>query len=44
MSQSSDASAAAVGSLGAWPSFLLLTGFTAVVIAAALIVLSARDV
>ncbi|MER7177194.1 ABC transporter permease subunit [Streptomyces mesophilus] len=42
--QTSDASAQAVGSLGAWPSLLLVAGYTAVLVLAAAGVLRRRDV
>ncbi|MDT0341820.1 ABC transporter permease subunit [Streptomyces litchfieldiae] len=42
--QSSDATAEAVGSLGAWPSLLLVTGYTALALLAAAALLRRRDV
>lgn len=41
--QSSDAAAETVGSLGAWPSLLLVTGYTALALTAAALALRARD-
>ncbi|MFD7511299.1 ABC transporter permease [Streptomyces sp. NPDC059853] len=42
--QSSDATAEAVGSLGAWPSLLLVTGYAALALTAAAALLRRRDV
>ncbi|MDT0445243.1 ABC transporter permease [Streptomyces johnsoniae] len=42
--QTSDASTDAVGSLGAWPSLLLVTGYTALALLAAAALLRRRDV
>ncbi|HET6859891.1 MAG TPA: ABC transporter permease subunit [Streptomyces sp.] len=44
LTQSSDATARTVGSLGAWPSLWLVTGCTAAVLLAATAALRARDV
>ncbi|MGP4110291.1 ABC transporter permease [Streptomyces sp. 4N509B] len=44
LTQSSDATADAVGSLAAWPSLLLVTGYTAVALLAAGVLLRRRDV
>ncbi|MFZ3475087.1 ABC transporter permease subunit [Streptomyces sp. 4.24] len=44
LTQTSDASPEAVGSLGAWPSLLLVAGYTAVLLLAATGVLRRRDV
>ncbi|MEO3750883.1 ABC transporter permease [Streptomyces sp. B6B3] len=44
LTQTSDASAEAVGSLTAWPSLLLVTGYTAAALLGAVIVLRRRDV
>ena len=44
LAQSSDASAEAVGSLGPWPSLLLVTGYTLLALLAAAGLLRRRDV
>ncbi|WP_133169089.1 hypothetical protein [Streptomyces sp. DH-12] len=44
LTQTSDASPEAVGSLGAWPSLALVTGYTALALAGAALVLRRRDV
>ncbi|WP_367125137.1 ABC transporter permease subunit [Streptomyces phytohabitans] len=44
LTQTSDATADAVGSLGAWPSLLLVAGCTAALLLAAAVALRARDV
>jgi ABC-2 type transport system permease protein len=44
MTQTSDASPEVVGSLGAWPSLLLVVAYTAVTTVVAARVLRARDV
>ncbi|UCM89457.1 ABC transporter permease subunit [Streptomyces marincola] len=43
LTQTSDASADAVGSLGAWPSLLLVAGWTGLALLAAAVVLRRRD-
>ncbi|MGW4026011.1 ABC transporter permease [Streptomyces sp. NPDC005009] len=43
LTQTSDASPEAVGSLGAWPSLALVTGYTALALAGAALVLRKRD-
>lgn len=44
LTQTSDATAEAVGSLTAWPSLLLVAGYTAALLLAATVALRARDV